>query len=563
MIKLGDMKFRMFSIRVLLIRLFTGRVFTWNLFTSTLGATHQTTHQTIHQATHQTTHQYALGATHQATLGATHQTIYQTTLKATLLATLLATTLLTGCNNNAPTAPAPPTGSDGHVFAVETGDSQLPYLVIDTRGEAIQYEPKIAADLKIYVQKELVQTQPIGIEYRGKTSFRLSDKKGFNIETWDNQGEDTDVSLLGLPEEEDWRLVGHVVNLTEKYTYDESLIHNTVAYEIARRTGRYASRVVMTEVELNGRYLGVYQFMEKPKRDKHRIDITKLDETDANITGGYIFMIDKVSLGDDAIGLPLEYFYSNWDDDARYTIENSFRSRYDIFADTLAFEPFRPPYHPEQYLETYFVYEEPDASDITPNQKTYLANYIDQFESALRSDDFEAGERTYRDFIDTASFVDYLLINELCRNVDAFRISTYLVKDRDQALQMGPVWDFNIGFARGGRIPADGWVIGYNSYVQQDPWMMPFWWERLMEDPVFRGDVRARWLSLRGSEWGDAALVELVDGIFGELQRSGAVARNDEAWDDGIGMDAVTATDELKTFLLARAAWLDSEVSGF
>ena len=84
-----------------------------------------------------------------------------------------------------------------------------------------------------------------------------------------------------------------------------------------------------------------------------------------------------------------------------------------------------------------------------------------------------------------------------------------------------------------------------------------------MEDPVFRGDVRARWLSLRGSEWSDAALVELVDGIFGELQRSGAVARNDEAWDDGIGMDAVTATDELKTFLLARAAWLDSEVSGF
>jgi hypothetical protein len=54
-----------------------------------------------------------------------------------------------------------------------------------------------------------------------------------------------------------------------------------------------------------------------------------------------------------------------------------------------------------------------------------------------------------------------------------------------------------------------------------------------------------------------------VDGIFDELQQSGAVARNDEAWDDGIGMDAVTANDELKTFLLARAAWLDGEVSGF
>jgi hypothetical protein len=67
-----------------------------------------------------------------------------------------------------------------------------------------------------------VQTQTIDLEYRGKTSFRLSDKKGFNIETIDASGEGMDVSFFDMPEEEDWRLIGHVVNKSENYIWDRS-----------------------------------------------------------------------------------------------------------------------------------------------------------------------------------------------------------------------------------------------------------------------------------------------------------------------------------------------------
>jgi len=49
---------------------------------------------------------------------------------------------------------------------------------------------------------------------------------------------------------------------------------------------------------------------------------------------------------------PLEYYETNWEDDARYTLENSFRSQYDINGDPLGFEPYGPPYHSNQYLET-------------------------------------------------------------------------------------------------------------------------------------------------------------------------------------------------------------------
>jgi hypothetical protein len=122
-----------------------------------------------------------------------------------------------------------PKGDDGQVFAIDTEESELPYLVIDTKGKEILYEPGVPATMKLYQNKKLVQTQPIDLEYRGKTSFRLSDKKSFNFETVDAAGEGVDVAFLGMPAEEDWRLIGHIVNLKDKYILDQSLIYNTWA----------------------------------------------------------------------------------------------------------------------------------------------------------------------------------------------------------------------------------------------------------------------------------------------------------------------------------------------
>ena len=82
--------------------------------------------------------------------------------------------IFSGCRDESITDKGP--------FAVDIGDSTLPYLVVDTKGGEIQFEPKIDATLQVFENKTLMQEVPIGIEYRGKPSFRLSDKKGFNIE---------------------------------------------------------------------------------------------------------------------------------------------------------------------------------------------------------------------------------------------------------------------------------------------------------------------------------------------------------------------------------------------
>ena len=93
--------------------------------------------------------------------------------------------------------------------------STLPIVVINTNGNIIVDEPKVMADMKIMHKgdgQENLQTDvpniydgKIGIEFRGSSSQSFP-KKPFGFETWDNKGEDIDVSLFGWPEEEDWVL---------------------------------------------------------------------------------------------------------------------------------------------------------------------------------------------------------------------------------------------------------------------------------------------------------------------------------------------------------------------
>ena len=472
---------------------------------------------------------------------------------------LILFVLLNSCQEDPVTVP-----DDEMQFAVEIGDSEIPYVVIETHGIGILNEPKVAATMIIYQEKFEVKRVQIGIEYRGSTSFRLSDKKSYGIETWDSGGNDIDETLFGFPAEEDFILLGQVANMEELYIWDRTIMFNYVGYNLYREMGQYASRTKYVEVELNGEYLGVYVFMEKLKRDSERINISKLESTDNDpelITGGYILKIDKTSGGDLNLNQPLEYFESNWADDARYTEAISFRSQYDINGKLMEFDPFGEPYHSNQYLETYFLYEYPKSENITEAQLTYIQTFMHDFETALLTDDFTTDERSYTDYINMASFVDHFILNELVRNIDAYRLSTYLYKDRGEKLKMGPVWDLNIAYNNGGRIPMDDWVINYNDHVQQDAWMMPFWWPRLMEDPLFRNALKTRWSGLRLSTLSNAELLYLVDQTSAYLENNGAVDRNYNKWDQGIGVDYSSSVENLKSYLEARAQWMDEVIS--
>lgn len=453
-----------------------------------------------------------------------------------------------------PSLDSPPT--------VDTG--AIPYIKVTT-DVSIENEPKVPGDIAIFENQTLQFSSPIGIEYRGSTSFRLSDKKSYGFETWDENDEDVKESIFGFPEEEDWILNGHVFRASNNTIFDPSLMHHYIGYEFYRSMGHYASRTKYVELEVNQQYMGVYMFMEKLKRDGDRIDIEKLSSSDnelPDLSGGYILKIDKTAGGDVAPNQPLEYYYDNWADDARYSEGISFRSNYDIFGQPLTTAPFGPPYHSSQYLETYFLYEYPKSDKITEAQKNYIQQYINDFETALLADDFSTEERSYTQYIDLDSFVDFFIINEITGNVDGYRLSTYLHKERGEKLKMGPIWDLNIGYNRQSRVPFTDWIANYNNHVSQDAWMVPFWWPRLLEDPVFQQRLKQRWQTFRSGELSTATVLGLVQSTADYLIENGAIERNYNRW-NGIPVDYPQVISDLKTYLENRLSWMDDQINAF
>ena len=154
--------------------------------------------------------------------------------------------------------------------------SNLPIVVIDTRGVSIPDEPKISAVLKIYnrgngTRNFLTDTPQFngycGIETRGSSSQQFP-KKSYGFESWNINGTSIDTSFLGMPSESDWIL-------NANYT-DKSFLRNVLAYQLWQNMGHYGTRYQFVELILNNQYQGIYIFSEKIKRDKNRLNIAKL-----------------------------------------------------------------------------------------------------------------------------------------------------------------------------------------------------------------------------------------------------------------------------------------------
>ena len=241
----------------------------------------------------------------------------------------------------------------------------------------------------------------ITIELRGNSS-QYNEKKPYRIETVDALGENNNVSLLGMPEENDWVLHAPY--------QDKSLMRNVLAYHLSNKMGRYASRTRFCELHINGDYKGVYVLMEKIKRDDNRIDISKLNPEEISgddLTGGYILKFDWPWTGDNLGGFESE------NDGMIYN------------------------------------YHYPKPSDIVPEQEEYIINYIHDFEAIMLDQNYADYETGYPSTLDISSFVDFILLQELPKNVDAYRLSTYLYKDKESInnkLHAGPIWDINHGF---------------------------------------------------------------------------------------------------------------------
>jgi len=447
-----------------------------------------------------------------------------------IVSLIFISTVIMGCNNEM---------VSNDVINVNVPSDRLPEINIDTRGNMIVDEPKIEASMTITENEAVTFNGNIGIEIRGSSS-QLYPKKAYGFETRDAMNEDIDVPLLGYPEEEDWILYA-------PYS-DKSMMRNKLIYDLSRDIGRYASRSKFVEVSINDVYNGTYVFMEKLKRDSNRIDINKLEETEnsgEDLTGGYILKLDK------ADGLN-ELFYDD---------TNSFTSSF-------------LPYDANTNQQIHFLYDYPDIEDITVEQKTYITNYVADFESALASNAFASTDMGYAAYIDVPSFIDFFILNELSNNVDGYRLSTWLVKDKNEKLKMGPIWDFNLAFGNAnycGGASTNVWAYKFNERCPTDFWVIPFWWERLLEDPSFVMQLQLRWNDLRSGTLSDMTILGRIDQYHALLLENGAIDDNFNKWpilntyvwpNPYIGADYNEELTYLKDWISARLSWLDDAIAG-
>ncbi|MBI3138519.1 MAG: CotH kinase family protein [Sphingobacteriales bacterium] len=417
--------------------------------------------------------------------------------------------------------------------------SNLPIIVINTNGQEIVDDPKITADMGIIYNGEGVRnavTDPfnhyngkIGIEIRGQSS-QMFPMKSYSLELWDNSGNSLDKSLFGLPKESDWVLYA-------PYT-DKTLMRNFLAYTMSRELGHWAANCRYVEVVVNGDYKGIYVFMEKIKRGSGRVPVSKIGAADISgdaVTGGYIFSIDKEA-------------------DAWYSF-------------------VYPPYGTNgQNIRFAYVY--PKLSSIVAAQQNYLKNYVDSFETALNGDQYQDKQNGWRRFADEASFIDYLIVNEVSRNVDSYRLSAYFNKDRRSKggkIFAGPVWDYDLAFRNADYCKGPetrGWAYHFNKDCPQDYWQIPFWWYQFEKDSAFQSNLRCRWKQVRQASLSDGRIYNLIDSIV--TLTAEAQQRHFQRWPvlgqyiwpnpQPIPTSYAGEIVALKEWISARISWISSNI---
>lgn len=422
-------------------------------------------------------------------------------------------------------------------FGAPVLGTRLPLLVVDTDGGGIPDEPKAEVRLRISDEGSAAGNfidgpfraydGPAGMEIRGNSSFWFA-KKNYGLEIRDASGEGRAHPLLGMPAEDDWILHG-------PYS-DKTLLRNALAQYVAARVDPWAPRYRFCELVVDGDYRGVYLAMERIEIDDARVDLARLrpeDLTGDARTGGYLLRIDR----------PTPDPEDGW--------------------------------HSPHWPVGHFIgYYDPKPAELDPLQKAYIRHVVTAFEDALAGPRFTDKDLGYARWANRRSLAGHFLIQELANNVDAYRLSTFLYKDRDSRggrLHLGPAWDFNLGFGNVDYCGANLSTTAWAHAADDSCWApQPFWWDRLLQDPAFRNTLRCRWDSLRAGPLATDALLGVLDSLQAMLEEP--AARNFGRWpvqgtyvwpNAFIGADWHEELAWMRAWLVDRLAWLDAAMPGF
>ncbi len=430
--------------------------------------------------------------------------------------------------------------------------SNLPILVIDLDTVMAKKEEdrRIPARMKIVYRSDNARNEisdtaasnlanpaiinyngRVGIKYRGNYSYLGSPKKPFSVRTENSEGSKQEVDILGLGADSDWALLA-------PYN-DQSMIRDILTFELFRDYFDYTPRGKYCELVLNGVYQGVYIVTARVKRGTTRLNLPKPKASGDGLTGGYHLEVDR----QDEAGFLQSYPCLN------------------LYGDTL---PDRP----------YYQFKYPDIDDYNGGmtaQKDYITRHMYNFETVMASDNYQNPETGYRKYLDVLSVIDYMLAQEFTHNVDAYCLSTPIYKYPDSVdprFKMS-IWDFNVSLGNGDYRDSwspEGWVWNASRFGVGHP----FWFKRLLADPLFKAELKTRWYQYRKANMTFENIEQKIDSLV--LLLTEGESRNAQTWKNWqypvwpnyyISTSWDDEIDFLKRFIRRRVQWIDSQFEEF
>ncbi|MBR7179841.1 MAG: CotH kinase family protein, partial [Oscillospiraceae bacterium] len=436
--------------------------------------------------------------------------------------------------------------------------SKLPVVYINTEGGAPIVSKEEYIDAELIVQGNETYNSETTTLYSGKTEIR-----GRGNSTWAQPKKpyrlklDKKTDLFGMGKSKHWVLLANYL--------DESLQRNTLAYNLSGAMGMEQMSTVFVDVVLNGDFVGNYQLCENIRIDDTRVDIfdwegfcedsaaviaeaeSMDDDTAGDLESYMVENMEWITSGSFQFG-GVTYQIADYPDIEVPDINGGYLIELDEYYDEIS--RFKTNSNqPIMFKSPEYLYTNDDMMD-------FVKAYIQAFEDAVHSDtytaNYDGSTLHYSELFDFDALVDYWLINEIFFNEELNKKSTYMYKDIDGLMMMGPIWDMDWSSGGEGQTyHTEQWATRYYSTnAQADQW-----YKYLIQDPYFFIKAQERYWEIRNDQV--AAMLTELDSNE-ELLTSSANA-NGKRW--GYKHDYSEYVDDLRTWFNEHLTWLDTQMA--
>ena len=314
----------------------------------------------------------------------------------------------------------------------------LPIVYLNTfNEEVLSKEDYISGEISVYGGLDFIDLGDTSIQIRGRGNSTWwgggTQKKPYQIKFSEKQ------EVLGMPEDRRWVLLAE--------HYDRTMIRNKLTYEMGSVSSfDYSPQGKYIELFMNDEPQGTYVLAQKVEESRNRVNIGDT---------GFLVEMDQ---------------------------------RHRIDSDDIYFEPtiFRDRMRKFPWADTIFNIKEP--ADIQYDSDAYfeIENFVNEFEEVLFGNNFKDPENGYRSYIDIDSFIDWYLINEIGKSVDAYGYaSVFFNYIPGEKIKMGPIWDFDLSYGNADYNSSSFYPTG--NWIKEHPWF-----DRLLDDDYFREKVVER-----------------------------------------------------------------------